>query len=71
MCIAVADMNLSQYLANMLFEPFLTDFRTTSWPTDSSMSLEVVLKSVKKILQKSKFLNIGIGSLALSNLKTF
>ncbi|NGX47114.1 MAG: hypothetical protein K1000chlam3_00483 [Chlamydiae bacterium] len=55
-------MNLSRYLANMLFESFLTAFRTTSWPTDSSMSFEVVLKSAKKILQKSKFLNIEIGS---------
>ena len=55
-------MNPSQYLAKMLLESFLTDFKIPSWSTASSMSFKVILKSVKKILQKSKFLNIGMGS---------
>ncbi|NGX27297.1 MAG: hypothetical protein K940chlam6_01231 [Chlamydiae bacterium] len=57
-----ANMNPSQYLAKMLLESFLTDFKIPSWSTASSMSFKVILKSVKKILQKSKFLNIGMGS---------
>jgi len=55
-------MKIYRYLANMLFEPFLADFWTSSKYILETVGQEEVQKSAHKILQKSKFVNTEIAS---------
>ena len=52
-------MNLSHYSKQVLFAPFFTLFRVTSWPTYSSMFCEVTLKIMKKFIKNQLFRIVG------------
>jgi hypothetical protein len=52
-------MNPSHYFKHSLFASFSAASKATSWPTYSSMSCEVALKSAKKYIKNQTLRIMG------------